>query len=166
MHVRFVAGLRAVQVEAQNIRMYIEAMAAVSQERRGEMWELCQVYKETLKDLIGGTAEAQELAVMQLLARVAAGFASEARAEEAEDFFRGALGAVLPQYAAGAVAEIRTNAAARARVVQDTCAWVEEYEWEFFNAFDYAYAAEGAMYMPMAVDDYGFRYDVENVYMF
>lgn len=145
-----------VQVPAQDVARYIEAMAEVSQARRGEIWEYCKVYKETLQGLIGGTEEAQELAVMQLLARVASGFASERRAEEVEDFFRGVLPGVLPQFAAEAVGQVRANVAAREWVVRGTCEYLQA-----LGLADYSGYGVGYGYNAYGYDGYAYEYLVD-----
>ena len=155
------------QVAAKDIPAFIGGVADMSQDQRGDMWRYCLDYRNALGELMGGTLQAQQLAVMRLLARVAAGFASERRAEEVEDFFRGVFGPQLPQYAVEAVEAIRANAAARGNVIRDTCTWLqynfEQYLAEDELGGDYAgdYVGDYVQifdYVEDATQDYGYDY--------
>lgn len=129
-----VRGVCEVQVRAADVPRYIQWVSKVSQARRGEVWAYCQEHQEALKALLGGAPQAQELAVLRLLGKVASGFASEERAEEVEAFFRGAFGLELPQFVMEAIDEIRANAAARDQVVPGACDWLQ-----VFGRRDYEY---------------------------
>lgn len=155
----------AVQVRAQDVPRFVEGVAAVSQERRYQMWRLCIVYLETLKNIFGGPAQAQSLAVMKLLAGVASGFATDESAQDVETVFSGLLGEDdLPQFVLEALDKIRANVAAKDRLVLATCEWLPadgpagyytSYDFGFDGGSDYDRSDYG---LPYGSNNYGDGY--------
>jgi hypothetical protein len=100
-----------VQVQRQDIPTLALGVARVSQARRVQVWNFCTANVNSFKALVGGSDSYMDAAIQQVLADIAAGFASTEMLGIVTGYFHTVFADQrdLPQFVIHALDEIRQN---------------------------------------------------------
>jgi hypothetical protein len=99
-----------------------------SLDRRRKAWLYVSMEIDTFKARLGGSESDQRLAVLQLLAKLGAGFASAEDLQKVEKYFTEEFPEEqggLPQFVLHALDEIRRNIASKEILEGHLCDWLE-----------------------------------------